>query len=345
MRLLSVFALLGCACTSSAAAPHDATKLPSATASATPLSAPPAAASSAAPSEQTATAPLPGARPVCDATPREIGRLRDPQLNEISGVVESRKDPRVLFVHNDSGDSPRFFAIDRAGVVLAELVLESVPLMIDAEEIAIGLGPGGAQFIYLGDTGNNFASFRQGIPRREAVLYRISEPDISLTWHAQKLAVKEAFPIVFTFPKGARDVEAFFVDPQTGELFMISKQPDGYSQILSASAAMLAAGGGKLTLRGELRFGLPPLLGSTMPTAASISRDGSAILVRTYSSVFLFPRNAGEPVPAALSRAPIAEPSPLEPQGEAISFVDGDSAFVTISEGIKPPIHCAALNR
>jgi hypothetical protein len=259
-------------------------------------------------------------------------------------VVESRRDPRVLFVHNDSGDSPRFFAIDRGGQVLAELVLETVPLLLDAEEIAIGLGPGGAQFIYLGDTGNNFASFHTGIPRRKAVLYRIAEPDISLAWRSQKVPLREVFPIVFTFPKGARDVEAFFIDPQSADLFIISKQLDGHSQILSASAAMLAAGGGELRLLGELRFGRAPLPGSSMPTAASISRDGSAILVRTYSSVFLFLRRLGEPVTAALLRAPVAEPSPQEPQGEAISFVDGDSAFVTISEGLNPPINCAALH-
>jgi len=80
-----------------------------------------------------------------------------------------------------------------------------------------------------------------------------------------------------------------------------------------------------------------------MPTAASISRDGDAVLVRTYSSVFLFRRRQGESVLSALSRAPEVEPSPKEPQGEAISFALGDSAFLTISEGVKPPLYCAAL--
>ncbi|HXK16996.1 MAG TPA: hypothetical protein VNG33_04310 [Polyangiaceae bacterium] len=339
MRALSSLAFVACACATSgpplgAAAPTN------------PAPASPAAAAASSTPTAAATSPVVvAASPpqVCDATPREIGRIRDPELNEVSGVVESRKDPRVLFVHNDSGDSPRFFAIDRAGQVLAELVLESVPLMLDAEEIAIGQGPDGAQFIYLGDTGNNFASFGQGIPRRKAVLYRIAEPDVSPGWRAQKVAIREAFPIVFTFPNGARDVEALFIDPQSGDLTMISKQPDGHSQILSASAAMLAAGGGELTLAGELRFGQAPLPGSTMPTAGSISRDGSAILVRTYSSVFLFSRRPGESVPNALRRAPVSEPSPQEAQGEAISFVDADSAYVTISEGVRPPIHCAAL--
>jgi hypothetical protein len=226
---------------------------------------------------------------------------------------------------------------------LAELTLSTVPLLIDAEDIAIGAGPGGASFIYLGDTGNNFASFGVGIPRRKAVLYRIPVPEISTSGQHLKIPLAEAFPIVFTFPQGARDVEAFFIDPPSGDLVMISKQPDGHSQVLTASAAMLAAGGGQLALLGELRFGKEPLPGSPMPTSASISKTGGAILVRTYSSVFLFRRAPGESVLAALTQAPHSLPSPSEGQGEAISFVDDDSAFVTISEGVKPALNCVRI--
>ncbi len=272
-----------------------------------------------------------------------MGRLADVQLNEVSGVVESLKNPDVLFVHNDSGDSPRFFAINRTGQLLAELTLESVPLLIDAEDITSARGANGASFIYLGDTGNNFASFGMGIPRRKAVLYRIPEPDVPSSARHLKLPVREAFPIVLSFPQGARDIEAFFIDPSSGFLFMITKQPDGHSQLLSASPAQLDGGGGELTWLGELRFGTATLPGSPMPTSASISRDGRAILVRTYSSVFLFPRHDGESVLTALSRAPQTYPTRPEAQGEAIGFVDGDRGFITISEGIRPAVNCVGL--
>jgi len=285
-----------------------------------------------------ATAP-----PSLTATPADARRgpahVRDARLNEISGVAESHKNPDVLFVHNDSGDSPRFFAINRQGEVLAELVLSTVPLLIDAEDIAIGPGPGGGSYVYLGDTGNNFASFGQGIPRRKAVIYRVPEPDVPSSARQLRVPLSEAFPIVFTFPQGARDIEAFFVDPVTGELFLITKQPDGHSQLLMASVAQLVGGGGKLALVAELHFGRGSLPGSTMPTSAAISKDGAAILVRTYSSVLLFTRAAGESVPSALSRVPRVLPSPDEPQGEAIAFVDRDRAFLTISEGVAPVIN------
>ncbi len=281
--------------------------------------------------------------PECGASPAEVARVADPKLDEISGVVEGRRNPALLFVHNDSGDSPRFFAIDRRGQLLAELRLHDVALLVDAEDIAIGPGPGGGSFLYVGDTGNNFASFWLGIPRRKAVLYRVPEPDVPLTSRGAKRALRDVFRIVFTFPHGARDVEAFFIDPKTGDLYMLSKQSEQPSQLLRASAAMLAAGGGELELLAELSFGRAAAPGSTMPTAASISRDGAMILVRTYESVLLFRRRDGEPVASALARKPEALPAPRERQGEAISFVDGDSAYLTISEGVRPALNCARV--
>lgn len=334
MRQLLLLALLGGACTAPRSTPSAPPK------AATPLPAASATASTVTPSLSTSA---PARRVPCPTLPTAIGRVRDLQLNEISGVAESTKNPDVLFVHNDSGDSPRFFAINRAGETLAELKLETVPLLIDAEELTIARGPGDASFIYLGDTGNNFASFGQGIPRRKAVLYRIPEPEIPSSARNLKLDVREAFPIVLSFPDGARDVEAFFIDPANGYLYIITKQPDGHSQVLTASPAQLEGGGGQLSLVGELVFGLDPLPGSTMPTAASISKDGHAILVRTYTSAFLFARHDGEPVMSALGRAPTACPVAREAQGEAIGFVDGDTGFITLSEGIHPAVNCVGF--
>ncbi len=308
---------------------------------ATPWPQPARAAVTQAP--ESPPAPTAAEAPQCGSSPQQIGRIRSRELDEISGVAESHADPRVLFVHNDSGDTPRFFAIDRSGELLAELTLATVPLLLDAEDIALGPGPGGGSFVYLGDTGNNFAT-GLGIPRRKAVVYRIPEPKIPDDARHAQISISEAFPIVLTFPNGARNVEAFFVDPRSGDLVVLGKQPDGVSEVLSAPAAMLAGGGGELRSLGELHFGRPPLPGNPLTTAASIKRDGSAILVRTYSSIFLFERAPDESIMQALSRPPRILPSPPEGQGEAIAFVNADAAFVTISEGRERPIYCTDLS-
>lgn len=323
MRLGLLALVMGLTCCS-AAPPSTA---------APPGSAPPPLPEATTP----ASSPFP-----CSAKPQAIGQLYEVALNEVSGIVESSSQPGVFFVHNDSGDSPRFFAIDLEGRVLAQLVLSTVPMLIDAEDIAAGPGPDGKRYLYLGDTGNNFASMGVGIPRRKAVIYRIPEPTVPNGARSLTMPLEQVTPLVFTFPEGARDIEAFIVDPRSGDLLLIGKQPDGHSQLLGATAAELAAGGGQLHLLGRLMFGSGPLPGSTMPTAASISADGSRILVRTYSSVFAFERGPAESMAAALARAPRALTAPPEQQGEAISFADQGRAFVTISEGVRPQIFCGS---
>ncbi|HEY3668013.1 MAG TPA: hypothetical protein VGL19_18550, partial [Polyangiaceae bacterium] len=98
MRALTVFALTLGACASAGRATQPGA---TPTSPAAPGSA--AALSSAAPAAATATTtttsiptpamPLPPAPAACAATPREIGRIQDPELDEVSGVVESRKNP------------------------------------------------------------------------------------------------------------------------------------------------------------------------------------------------------------------------------------------------------------
>jgi hypothetical protein len=44
--------------------------------------------------------------------------IRSKHLHELSGLVQSRRDPNILWGHNDSGDSSRLFAIDKTGKIL-----------------------------------------------------------------------------------------------------------------------------------------------------------------------------------------------------------------------------------
>ena len=44
--------------------------------------------------------------------------FRDPQIAESSGIVASATRDDVFFTHNDSGDTARFFAVDRYGCTI-----------------------------------------------------------------------------------------------------------------------------------------------------------------------------------------------------------------------------------
>ena len=65
------------------------------------------------------------------------GALDSTSLNEVSGVVESRQNSDVLWVHNDSGDEPRLYAISTAGALKSTWLLTGAPRG-DWEDLAIG---------------------------------------------------------------------------------------------------------------------------------------------------------------------------------------------------------------
>ena len=67
----------------------------------------------------------------CDAcgaysVPASGGNITNPAVVELSGLAASRAHPGVFYAHNDSGDSPRFFAFDGSGATIGEFVLQGI---------------------------------------------------------------------------------------------------------------------------------------------------------------------------------------------------------------------------
>ena len=58
------------------------------------------------------------------ARPTARGRVADGALDEISGIVVSRQNPGVLWVHEDSGNPAVLTALDTSGRTLATLTLD-----------------------------------------------------------------------------------------------------------------------------------------------------------------------------------------------------------------------------
>ena len=51
--------------------------------------------------------------------------------------------------------------------------------MYDFEDITFGRGPGGIDYIYVGDIGNNWEHHCRGITDADYKVYRFPEPNIS----------------------------------------------------------------------------------------------------------------------------------------------------------------------
>lgn len=268
----------------------------------------------------------------------------NPDITEISGLAASRTQ-EIIWAHNDSGDTPRVFALSPAGEALATYEVRGAEA-IDWEDMSLGPGPEpGVQYLYLGDIGDN-ASIRP-----EIVVYRAREP---LYDPASSLQAVDAEALRLSYPDGAHDAETLFVDPVSGEIIIITKNiaggPSGvYRASFPADATettlqqIAKIDFAALTPAKEIPAGsgpLPSALGK-IPTAGDISHDGSVIGVRTYGTIWLWQRN-GDSIAAALDNPPCEAPSAIETQGESFAFTA--IGYITASEGTPTDLHQFVLD-
>lgn len=260
----------------------------------------------------------------CPSEGQVVGTLGSSEINEASGVVASRQNPGVLWVHNDSGDSARLFAVNTQGTLLGIYSIIGATA-IDWEDIAIGPGPNsGVDYLYIGDIGDNAAS------RSSVSLYRVPEPEVSAFQSPQTFSLSGTESIVLHYPDGARDAETLMVDPLNGDTYVISKR-EARSRIYRLPYQPWTAQAQTLEYLGELSWG--------GAVAGEISPNGNEVIVKSYWLVFLYDRPAGTNLWDSLSGEGGILPYAPEPQGEAVAFCSLGSGYFTVSEGLNPPIY------
>lgn len=248
-------------------------------------------------------------------------------MDEISGIVASADHPGYLYVHNDSGDSSRFFAITPDGQLrgIFNFPGETPPLGVkDCEDITLGSGPdSGVSYVYMGDIGDNFAR------RKYINIYRIKEP----TLPPPALSVNvDASPLYLQYPDGPRDAETLMVDPIEKLLYIVSKREDS---VHIYSTPLYFKDHDTVTLTKKATIWLGSDKGKWI-TAGDISPKGDQILVKSYRKVFYWQRRPGEHVWQTMQRQPLSLPYIIEGQGEAICFTRDGKGYYTISEGRYP---------
>ena len=240
------------------------------------------------------------------------------QIDEASGMADSRSQPGNLWIGQDSGSPAELALLGYDGQVKGKI---NIPNMTnrDWEEITLGPGPqDGINYLYIGDIGDNNAQ------NPICQIYRLPEPATVQT------PVTQVERINFRYPDGPRDAEAMFVDPRTKDIYIISKReekvhlyrlayPQNSNEVTVAEA-----------------FGELPSFGGGLAnyvTGAAISPDGSEMLVRTYSQLYYWKRSTGQSIADALQRGNRRQfVTRLEPQGEAVCFDKEAKGFFTISE-------------
>ena len=242
-------------------------------------------------------------------------------------MVASQHVPGLLWVHND-GSKGGLFALSTNGTLLASFKLDTE--VTDLEDIAIASGPAGqASYLYLADIGDNEQA------RPSVKVYRFLEPKLDFIAQAkQTLLINQFETITLDYPGRNHNAEALFVDPQSGDLFIVTKEKKR-ALVYTAKKEMLRPDRVvQLTLLRELAC--------AQVSAGDVSPDGSEIILRRENTAWHWVRQPGETVTDALSRPPrraaVIGP-PTEPNGESITFSADGSGYYTLSEGQHQPIY------
>jgi hypothetical protein len=232
-------------------------------------------------------------------------------LIEASGIADSKANPGYLWVEQDSGNPPDIGLLQHNGVYLKSIHLANV-VNRDWEDIALSTGPkAGVQYLYIAETGDNL------MVHSDYAIYRLEEPAAATD------TVKQVDKIAFFYPDGSHNTEAILVDPDTKDIYLITKT-DLRSKIFRLTYPYSTTDMNKAELVGGLPY--------NYAVSAAISPSGKQIVVKTYDAIYNYPRNTGETILQALSKTPSNLPYQVEPQGEGIAFDNSDSGYYTISE-------------
>jgi hypothetical protein len=285
-------------------------------------------------------------RPLCATgygAPAIVAGILPRALVEVSGVVASPSGQDVLWMHNDSGDRGRVFAVRRDGGLLGELTLDDVT-MTDVEDIAAGPCPDGSgPCLLLADTGDNLAS------RTDAHVVFVREPVLDVDRVFSSMAADTVWDVPLLYEDGPVDVEAVVLTPDGARMLLIEKADAEEARVFEAFGPFVDGVSVVARVRTRIRSpGLVVPLGR-MITAADLHSTARALVFRTYTGIFeVRIDDAGEgddPLVDMLEAPPrLLTMGPLrEPQGEALAYdVDGTtvlSASEDLSGAGGQPLH------
>jgi hypothetical protein len=281
------------------------------------------------------------------AAPQEAGALREVLLVESSGLTPSLRDPQVLWLHNDSGDQARLYAVGTDGRALARLNLPGVQAedMEDIDAAPCPHQPGPC--LWVADTGDNDRE------RQEVKLYAVPEPVLDLESTPLELSAGDVATFSLRYPGGPVDVEALMVSPQGDQAWLFEKVDGAQARLFLYQGPFSDAE--TREVQEVATFDAPgaPIRRGKSITGADMHPSGSRFLVRVYTGTYEYRLEEGQSPAQIASVVPIiAGAGPLsEPQGEAVCYGAGGDDFWTVSEDTEgepgQPLHryrCADEN-
>jgi hypothetical protein len=261
-------------------------------------------------------------------SPTTVCSVSDERLSEMSGIAVSRANPGLFYVHNDSGDTARFFAVNKSGMVLATVNVTNATA-VDWEDIAVAYDTDCRPMVYLADIGDNAAA------RPEVAIYAVPEPKIP-SGAAPQTIEATAKVLRFRYPDGAHDAETLMADWLGRALYVVTKAKAGsgvYRLEPKWDRPVQTA-----VKVGSVTFADPLPIYPNLATGGDISPDGLRMVVRTYQQAYEWRIPKGKRPDDVLGLAPTAYPLSLEPQGEAICYGSNSRTWLTTTEKLPAPV-------
>jgi hypothetical protein len=267
--------------------------------------------------------------------PVRLAQLEDRAINESSGIVASRRNPDLFWTHNDSGDGPTLYALDRKGRSRGRWRVSGAQA-VDWEDIAIGPGPQpGISYLYIGDIGDNDSE------RESITVYRVVEPSLtgegdSATGNSQH-TTEAAEAIRLKYPDGKHDAEALLVHPSSGDLYVITKTFDATSGIYKLKAPFSGASVNTLSSVGKI--GAPSLIGGLI-TGGDIAPDGRRVVLCDYLDAYemSLPETAASDFDNIWTQPLAIVELGTRKQGESVCYSLDGNAILATSERRPTPL-------
>lgn len=270
--------------------------------------------------------------------PVEIAKLKNSSLREVSGIVMSRINEDLFWMHNDSGDPPLVYGVNLNGEIVIEIELKGAENR-DWEDISIGPGPiEGKSYIYISETGDNDSRYD------EYSILRFEEPLIkSYTQDFMKIDNYQICRFKYSDGK-SHDCETMFVDPESRDIYLLTKRDE--KSLLFEIPYPQKFYDHKDQQDAETdyaEFLLTTNLGKfaddedfSMIVGADIASDGNRIVIKSYDSVYVYSRDLSMDVKAALKTQPEAFRYQFlnDPQCEAICFGRDSYDLYTVGEEV-----------
>ncbi len=262
--------------------------------------------------------------PTTPAAPRakKLCTLSDLRINESSGLAPSPSAAGVFWTHNDSGDGPRIYAVNKQGLTLGVYTLEGAKNR-DWEDMA-SYTLDGMAYLLLADVGDNSSRYS------EYQLYVVPEPEIKDQAPGEAPAVKPEMVIRFTYRDKSRDCEAVAVDAIDRKIYLMSKREN--PQSVFELPLPRTQPDESLKAKKIARVQLPH------PTAMDMSPDGRRAIVLTYSHAWEYTRGDGQDWAEAFGRNPRRIVMPQLPQGEGICYGAESKHIYATSEKLPTPL-------